>query len=253
MKRWLLALVLGLGLGRSSSVHAYSDPGTFHAPVLEGGGGGRFFSGSPADGYGCDTCHIGGAQPKLQVSGVPSRYVPGATYELTLSWQAKDPDVAGLLELTDVRGQGAGTLALAADADVHDEEFCEPRAQGIRAAQLFAADRGRTIAAIADCGATQLRVQWTAPPQSMGAVWLAGSVVASDHKGDITGDGVTSFSQPVPVFGGTVPESSLRGGCSVPGAPGPPARPAYAWLTLGLALAGLCARSRRRPRAHAAR
>jgi hypothetical protein len=242
------ALVLASWLCVPCVARAYSDPNMFDGDVLEGGGGGHYYSGSPAEGYACDTCHTGGARPALHVSGVPSRYVPGATYELTLTWTAPGHDVAGLMELTDARGRGAGALALASEHDVHEEEYCEPRSQMIRAAELLAAAGGRTIAALPDCGATQLRVQWTAPQTRAGAVWLAGSVVASDHNGDLRGDGVTSFSQPIPAFGGSAPEQTLHGHCTATLAP-LHARDAPWWSAA--MLAALCARfiARRRRRA----
>lgn len=79
-----------LALACVRTAHAFSAPEAFHAPANEGGGGGRWFSGSPAEGYACDVCHT--PEPKqtqfgLRVSGLPSAgYVAGTSYDLTLEW-----------------------------------------------------------------------------------------------------------------------------------------------------------------------
>jgi hypothetical protein len=55
---WLAGLCL---VALPLPVHAFSDPARFGKYPEEegglGGGGGRFFTGSPADGYGCSVCH----------------------------------------------------------------------------------------------------------------------------------------------------------------------------------------------------
>jgi len=172
----------------------------------------------------------------LRVTGLPTRYVPNATYEIALAWPEELKNVAASFELTDAQGRGAGALALATGDEVKEQEFCEPRAQGVTAAQLYAADGGRTIASLPDCGATMLRAQWTAPRGNVGPIWLAGSVVASDHAGDVRNDGVTSIAQPIPAYGESLPDLTTRGDCSV-SAPGR-ARAGWAvwpWAAIGLA------------------
>jgi hypothetical protein len=105
-----------------------------------GGGGGRYFTGSPADGYGCSVCHSGPEKFSfpVRVTGLPMNgYIPGTTSSIRLSWAeasawsgataaqraALKPGVAAVLEpmtaLTaefvadDAEGAGsAGTLEL---------------------------------------------------------------------------------------------------------------------------------------------
>jgi hypothetical protein len=209
------ALAAGLLCVTSESAQAYSDGAAFATPVLEAGGGGRFYTGSPAEGYGCETCHEGGEAPTIKLDGLPTRYVPRATYELRLTWPAALEHAAAALELTDEQGAGAGSLALPAADSYLDEESCEPKEVGLLASQLYAADRDRTIAATPDCGASMLRVQWTAPARSVGPIWLAGSVLASNHDGNFTGDGVRNIARVLPAFGAAKPEVvSEGGGCS---------------------------------------
>jgi hypothetical protein len=193
---------------------AFFDPATFTTPVLEGGGGGRFFTGSPADGQTCDTCHTGGQAPRVEVAGLPARYVPGATYELSVSWSPALGDVGAMLELTDEHGAGAGVLALPPSAEVSDDELCEPRTLQVLGTSLFTAAHGRAIAGVGGCGASALRVQWTAPKPSRGTVWLAGAIVVSNQQGDTEGDGVTTFVASAPSFGQKA-AASKHDGCSV--------------------------------------
>ena len=212
---WLPMLAAGVLAGSAATARAFSDPAAFAAPVLEAGGGGRFYTGSPAEGYACDGCHRGGAAPALRIEGLPARYVPRATYELRVSWPRDIEHASAALELTDERGYGAGTLALPGAAAYLPEEECEPHDVGLLAAQLYAADRERTVAATPDCGASTLRVQWTAPAEDVGPVWFAGSVLTSDHDGNFGGDGVSNFARPIPAFGSALPDVVTRGGCSL--------------------------------------
>jgi len=215
-RRLSAAFVAGSALcGRPGGVRAFSDAATFAAPVLEAGGGGRYYTGSLAEGYGCDTCHRGGSAPLVTIAGLPARYVPRATYELRVSWPRELEHAAAALELTDERGHGAGTLALPTSGNYVEDEVCEPRDLEQLAAQLYAADRERTVAATPDCGASLLRVQWTAPEQSVGPVWLTGSVVRTNHDGNFTGDGARNFQRTIPAFGSSTPDIVTKGGCSV--------------------------------------
>jgi hypothetical protein len=210
------ALVAGSALwGWPGGARAFSDAATFAAPVLEAGGGGRYYTGSLAEGYGCDTCHRGGTAPLVTVAGLPARYVPRATYELRVSWPRELEHAAAVLEVTDERGRGVGMLALPAPDAYLAEEVCEPQELEQLAAQLYAADRERTVAATPDCGASLLRMQWTAPAERVGAVWVAGSVVSVNHDGNFTGDGARSFVRTIPEFGSSVPDVVTQGGCSM--------------------------------------
>jgi hypothetical protein len=210
-----LAAVLGI----ASEALAYSDPAQFDAPALEAGGGGRFYTGSPADGYTCESCHSGDSQFRVTLSGVPERYVPGATYLIRVDWPESVRHGAALFELTDERGRGAGSLALPPQAEFVDRELCEPHDPEVLAAVAYRVDRARTIVAAADCGEQAIRAQWTAPAKNVGPVWLSGNVLSSNHDGEWTGDSVTTFSEPIEAFGHSLPANELTSVCSV-GMPG---------------------------------
>lgn len=87
--RWLSSCC-ALLLVAANSAHAYSSPEAYASPSNEGGGGGRWFSGSPAEGYTCNVCHVAagsGAHFPLRVSGLPrDGYVAGQTYDVLLDW-----------------------------------------------------------------------------------------------------------------------------------------------------------------------
>lgn len=74
----------------ASGAAAYSTPEAYAERTVAGGGGGRWFTGSPAEGYGCNVCHSGApGQPKfpLYVAGLPlSGYQLGTRQEIVLSW-----------------------------------------------------------------------------------------------------------------------------------------------------------------------
>jgi hypothetical protein len=111
--------------------HAYSDPTFFYRPLFEGGSAGRWFSGSPADGYGCDACHTSRptlnpkllppqAPPRteplpagpLVVTGLPKDgYVPGKTYEIRMNW----PDYANRSRAEYQAGQPLGFMGVVAE------------------------------------------------------------------------------------------------------------------------------------------
>ena len=106
---WLLALSASL----PTHALAFSSPETYDLPTLEAGGGGRFFTGTPADGFGCDVCHEGGPPVELQIAGLPvDGYEPGASYEITITWPLSAEHIALLAEITDESRQKAGTLTL---------------------------------------------------------------------------------------------------------------------------------------------
>jgi len=71
-------------------VSAYSTPDAFLLNPSSGGGGGRWFTGSPADGYGCSVCHARtAAKPvfPLLVAGLAlDGYELSTAREVVLSW-----------------------------------------------------------------------------------------------------------------------------------------------------------------------
>lgn len=238
MRTQLALAWLGLLITVDTS-YAYSDPELFAAAALEAGGGGHFYTGSPADGYSCDSCHVGGKPVTVVLSGLPTRYVPGASYEVRVDWTALE-HAAASFEITDERGHGAGSVVLPPESERRAAELCEPVADGVLAASLRAVEPERTVVSVPDCGQSSLRVQWTAPTPAVGPVWLSGAVLASNSDQTANGDAATRFSQRIPALGERVADEVLVASCAaLPGA-----RHVHGWLGCVLSLGVLVWRRR---------
>ena len=227
----------------ASSARAYSDPASFSLPASAAGGGGRYFTGSPADGYTCKVCHEGGAEPNVEVRGLPlAGYRPGTSYEVTIAWPAQLDKISLALELTDVRGAAAGSLRLPGEAEIAEPELCEPASDAVPAATLSKPAARRQIINVPACGSKRVRFLWTAPDVDVGQVWFAGSMVASDGESDPHHDGVTDFGR---VLGSPAVASETSAQCSLTSAR--LGRASASWLALSCSvLAGWLVRVRRR-------
>lgn len=210
---WLLALPACAASLQPGSAHAFSDPVAFELSPFVAGGGGRYFTGSPADGYTCKACHSGGDEVKTSVLGLPlAGYKPGARYEVTVKWPATAAHVALALELTDGGGAGAGKLQLPPEAEILTQEKCDEENGGMLAGQLAELTSNRQVLSVLDCGSKQTRFLWTAPASDIGPVWFSGSLVSSDHEGDPYHDGVTDFGR---ILGSPATASTTTAECSV--------------------------------------
>ena len=227
-----LGSALGLVLAAyATPVAAYSSFADYVRPIEEGGGGGRMFSGTPADGHSCDVCHRGAQPAPLQVLGLPLEgYVPGQTYELSFAWPVTTPHVAIMAEFTDVAGAPAGITALAPYATWQPSEKCEdgdfPAADVCR---VGGAESGccrdldpsrdacsfpgeRSVFWMLDCGSKSARLVWTAP--AGGDVWFSSGMVTSDVMNDARGDGSTLVRRRLRVAGTSPEVTSAVGGCA---------------------------------------
>jgi hypothetical protein len=230
---------------------AFSEPLTYIDDARFGGGGGRWFTSSPAEGYGCSACHTGGGTAKLAISGLPDAgYTPGATYEIVLAWpefaararalrmvpgSTQRPAVGLVAELVAESGLGGGRLELIDPALSTPAETCQVPGGGI-AAELYAMLPGeppvpesrvncdavalgqRCILAAISCGAEQVRARWTAPLQSVGPIWFsAGFVTTEALESTAANDAVLEITSPIqPVTAASDRyESTLEGGCRV--------------------------------------
>src|ERR1700712_2747661 len=195
LKRWQLLAAVSCGLcSPAASASAFSDTFSYNLSPVVAGGGGRFFTGSPADSYTCKACHSGGSAPKAKIDGLPlAGYRPGARYEIMVSWPGPTSKISRGLELTDAQGNAAGSLGLPPMQEVQGAEFCEPATDKLLAAQLNELPSGRQIINVPDCGSKRVRFLWTAPASDIGQVWFAGSMVSSDGETDPYHDGVTDF------------------------------------------------------------
>src|SRR5262249_24318197 len=151
-------------------------------------------------------------------------YEPGETYELVLRFSALSehgrqqrqdgeiPPAMGLVaELVADNGVGAGTLEVSPASEGEDGELCVVPL-GQRAGQLSAVRPGeppregpsceatslgqRCIIASLSCGASELRVRWTAPGRAQGAIWFSGGFVTAEQAaGDPMNDSVLEFDE----------------------------------------------------------
>lgn len=161
---WHMLVALGMAtLSHPSTTHAYSTPAAFSALAPTGGGGGRYFTGSPAEGYGCAVCHEtqdDAVEFPAYVSGLPlDGYGLAVAQQVVISWPefadrwrqvkpdptvALDPDVPppamGLLaEFVAENGKASGTLEVDTRGAT-EAELCErtrPNLDPKAAAQLY--------------------------------------------------------------------------------------------------------------------
>jgi hypothetical protein len=229
-----VALVVAIVLiPNSSRVRAYSSFADYVRPIQAGGGGGRLFTGTPADGYGCDVCHRGAQGAPLEVLGLPEEgYVPGQSYEITLRWPPTTPHVALMAELTDLRGLPAGTTALVSYGAWQEVEKCENGFPAADVCRLGGAGDGccrdldpmrdacslpdgRSVLWMLDCGSKLARLTWTAPAAATGDVWFSTQMVTSDLQNDAVGDGVTALRRRIRPAGASPHVNAAVGDCAV--------------------------------------
>lgn len=228
----------------ASSARAYLDTARFEAPAIEGGGGGRSFTGAPADGYTCAVCHRGGGSPALDVAGIPEDgWEPGATYELVVTLPAATRNAGAALEIAGDDGRGRGAIAIVPDAELEAGDRCR---DGVTATTL-ALDAGeRLVARTNVCGAARARVRWTAPPTAESGVRLFVSAVAGNDSADPSGDGASAVVLPLRARGAPEAEGAMLGQrCSTTQGAG---STGVAATTLALAALVLGWRARRRRR-----
>jgi len=233
-----LGCLLGSGL-TAGEARAFSEPLLYSEDPMNGGGGGRFFTGSPLDAYSCAVCHQGAEPPSVTLRGFPSSFVPGKTYDISLTW-TRPAEPHGLnLEVVDVDGRAAGELALPEPEALRADDRCtftdDEVFKGTQASYLVKSET-RSIVGVRACGARTLHFSFTAPNTSK--VALTASVVRSDESEDVSGDGVLEMRQIAYRNG----ESAPSEGCA--------ARAPGQRLTPGAALAALlgCLFVRRRSR-----
>ena len=199
-----------------TAARAFSDPNAYDEATDLGGGGGRWFTGSAADGYGCDVCHQGGTPAELSIEGLPTDgFEPGASYEIKLRWPAALEDLALVAEFTDETRQSAGAFALPRPEAYTEEELCGIDEGGAPATDIYPAQDGRTLISVVDCGAHLARFKWTAPSAATGTVWFNAGFVASDADATPVGDGVTMARRALSPVGAATTRTIATSGCQV--------------------------------------
>jgi hypothetical protein len=229
----LLTIIALPGRGR-----AYSDPERFGAPADEGGGGGRYFTGSLGDGYTCAVCHAGGAAPEIVVRGLPrSGYAPDQLVEAELVFPAGPANHAVALEVVDGAGKDVG-VELVPDAELADSERCGAIPLGKRASYSTQVGERRVLGVEA-CEARSLRFRFRT--KQLERFTVAATVLASDNSASVQGDGVTEFEQTL-YREGAAARASRTLGCSALAGEASGSGP---WLWLALWSARRLARRRR--------
>ena len=250
----LLAALSAAWCMQANGAAAYSSFPDYLRRIEEGGGGGRLFTGTPADAHGCDVCHRDVAGAPLEVLGLPvDGYVPGQSYEIQFRWPATAPHVALMAEFTNLAGAPAGLTALAPYATWQAPERCEngfPAADVCRAGASGGCCREldmardacsfpgeRSVLWVLDCGSKSARAIWTAPAASAGDVWFSSSMVTSNIMNDARGDGASSVRKRLRVAGSPPEVSAAVGTCQIGAGAG-----AQAWWWIAGVLAMIAAR-----------
>jgi len=235
--RWLVLVVsFGCWFGYSGDARAFSDTSFYGAypSQLLGGGGGRYFTGSPADGYSCSVCHTAPRDYHfpLYQSGLPvDGYTPGDVYTIRLQWpeaalwaqQFGTPMTALTAELVAEGGGPSGTLEHVPTVLHRPGELCTPKEgdEGpVLAQSILQVSPGldpvalpidpdknepctadgdgehRCVLIVKPCGASDVQMRWQAPQKWSGTIWFAAGFVATDNKSTKPNDGdyVTELS-----------------------------------------------------------
>lgn len=218
MKRALL-VAIGVALMACPSVPALAFDGveSFHLPVVEGGGGERFFTGSKRDGHTCGVCHVSEyPDAEVEVSGLPrAGYLEGHVYELDVYWPVEGGvGSAAMLEMTSHwTGEPVGRMELPSTVNLTESELC----RGRPALEADEAE-GRSLLSLSLCPTDRMHFFWTAPSSTTGPVWLDVAMVTVDGDGTHGGDVVGSASRFVAPANAPVESASVQQGCSTVGA-----------------------------------
>lgn len=187
---------------------AFSDPDLFGRPATEGGGGGRYFTGSPLDGQSCAVCHRGGTVPTVAILGLPEAFDPGLEYQVTVRWAHPEISHSLQLELLTEQGQTPIVTVPAAEA-LSPGARCSSEASGDPAVYQLQPPR-RSIVGVRDCFASEVVFRFVAPDAQR--LYLSASVMRSDSSGTLEGDGVFDVRHTVVRRGTSTGED---GGCAL--------------------------------------
>jgi hypothetical protein len=167
-----------------TTAFAYSDPATFGDPIEEGGGAGRYFTGSRAEGYSCSVCHHDGKVPRFVVDPLPDQLQQGTKYTLVIHWA--DPESPQALQLELVSNGAHPSVTIPAAAALPATSRCESLPTGLPA--VYSVDLGqRRVIGVEDCGASRVEVSFVATGDPI-EVSIGG--VRSNEDGTANGDGV---------------------------------------------------------------
>ncbi len=237
--RFLLLALMFLFASTPALCHAFSGIQMFAEPVSLGGGGGRYFTASYFDGYGCNVCHGGGVAPQVQVNGLPVNYQPGVTYDIEVSWDKPASLTALNLELVDRAGRVPGQVVLPDPMTVDARGRCGGRPDG--KVPAFQQQVGtRKVLGVEVCtGLQSLRFRFT--PSDVPELAFSASFVRSNSKGDVLMDGVATVRKVIRRVG----EPARTGDCALAAGRASSPRPLLALAVLALLAFKRSRRSRR--------
>lgn len=216
MRASALCAGLFLTLIPALPLHAYRNPARFAASVDEGGGGGKYFTLSRAEGYGCAVCHSQGTPVPLEVRNLPvSGFLPSQTYRITIDWPDDVPSVALNVEVTDNAGAPYGQLFAPDPSTLSAADLC-PQSDATEpptAAQTLQMDAAaRRVLLVAECGQAQTSFDWIAPLVPAQG-YFSSSIIFTNRDGKLTGDNVVDVVEPL----NAQATNRYEGACSVLG------------------------------------
>lgn len=133
---------------------AFGGLGEFELAAFEGGGGGRYFTGSLRDGFTCGVCHQSQTFFGMELRGLDGSIVPGKTYTLTVSWDGEPKRVSLNGEVVGPKGFAAGQLSqLDGEIGIDVADKKDKR-------QIFNVYKDDARAK------SQVKLKWTAPDKS---------------------------------------------------------------------------------------
>lgn len=208
--------------------HAFDGINTFSNPTTNGGGGGRYFTASYFDGYGCNVCHSGGVAPQVQVAGLPASYQPGVTYDIEVSWDKPAGLTAVNLELVDRNGRVPGQVVLPDPMTVDARGRCNGRIESEVPAFQVQVGMRKVLGVEACTGLQSLRFRFT--PADVPELAFSASFVRSNNKADVLGDGAATVRKVLRRVG----EPAQTGDCAVAASAAPTRWPMFALAALAL-------------------
>jgi hypothetical protein len=206
----------------ANRAQAFTDPTFFSKEAKIGGTEGRWFTGAPTDGYGCDVCHTGKPGENLVVEGLPKNgYVPGKEYQVRIAWPEFAARTRGLYdtvpadqipraslvaELVAESAEDSGQILQRPLQQATPQELCHttqkrlgaavyrqaPRLETKSVSACDAVNTTRCLVAVRGCGSEEVRFSWIAPQHFQGTIWFSTSFVATDRISKTPADDATS-------------------------------------------------------------
>jgi MYXO-CTERM domain-containing protein len=234
LRHGLAVSVFTCALAFAGPASAYSDPDRFGMDTALGGSDGRYFTGSPVDGFGCDVCHSGGDEPTgIVIRNLPvTGYVKGTTYDVEIALPESIKSTGIQLEFIGRDGRAAGTVSLPDESAVDARSRCGGSADEAVASYVTELpDEGRTIVGLRACDAKALRFRFTAPDTA--DLTFSGGIVSSDDSATVTGDGYASLNRILYRQGEAAAKSTSS--CAISPSAGGAEKFGFFWLALATA------------------